>query len=210
MRLSMQNYHHLTYALSSLQAMFNEGDASMDSFDLSQFNFLDESMDDLDLTDAKADDTENNFSESESNLETADPEEFDRILLKGHRTVASSMGAFWGSVLAPTASEKYSRHSPARTSSHDIDLGVHQSPRLLSEAVVDRKMVTRSVSAPEIDFQQGSRQGANRAARGPTPSNEIPVRRLLKNTSARIDQPREEFTTTVSSGEDPNPSISPE
>jgi hypothetical protein len=86
----------------------------------------------FDLENAEGDDTEYNFSESESNVETADPEEFDLILPKeDHRKSAANMGAFWGSVLAPTASEKYSRHSRSSTSTQDVDLDAHQSRRLL-------------------------------------------------------------------------------
>jgi hypothetical protein len=191
------HHHHLTFdRFFSLRSMIHEGDVSMDSFDmgdieemrggrqLSAFTFFDESMDNLDFANAKDDDRENNFSESESNVETADPEEF--ILPKeDHRKSAANMGALWGSVLAPTASEKYSRHSRSSTSTQDIDLNAHQSRRLLTEATFVRQMVPRSVSAPEIDFQLRSRQ-ARAAGPRPHPSKEI---RIVSLNNARKESP---------------------
>jgi hypothetical protein len=211
------------------------GDTSMDIFDMgdigemrerrqiSSFTFLDDSMDDLDSANAKGDDTENTFSESESNLETADPEEFDLILLKeDHRKPAANMGALWGSVLAPTASEKYSRHSSSST--QDIDLGAHQSRSLLTQATFDRQMVPRSVSAPKIDFQ---RRAQARAAKGPSnpslprdfPHRSKEIRSLSLNnapTTAEDDQPRKESSNAGAAGETPplgaqsDPPLSPE
>jgi hypothetical protein len=214
------------YSLFSIQAMVDEGDVSMDSFDLgdigemrerrqlSAFSFFDESMDDLDFANAKGDDIE-----SESNVEAADPEEFDLILPKeDHRKSAANMGALWGSVLAPTASEKYSRHSRASKSTQDIDLGAQQSRKLLTEATFVRQIVPRSVSAPEIDFQLRSRQA--RAAKGPYPPHPSKeIRRVSLNsatTSAENDQPRKEASNGGAAGETPplgaqrDPPLSPE
>jgi hypothetical protein len=208
--------HHLTFAFISLRSMIYERDVSMDSFDLgdigemrerrqlSAFTFLDESMDNLDLASAKGDDTEYNFSESESNVETADPEEFDLILPKeDHRKSAANMGALWGSVLAPSASEIYSRHSRSSTSTEDIDLGAHQSRRLLTEATFVRQMVPRSVSAPEIDFQLRSRQA--RAAKGPYRPHPSKQAVSLNNATASAgnDQPRKESSDAGAVGETP-------
>jgi hypothetical protein len=198
--------------------MIHEGDVSMDSFNmgdigemrerrqLSAFTFLDESMDNLDLANAKGDDTEYNFSESESNVETADPEEFDLILPKeDHRKAAANMEALWGSVLAPTASDRYSRHSHSSTSSQEIDVDANQSRRLLTEATFVRQMVPRSVSAPEIDFQLRSRQA--RAAKGPYrphPSKEIRIESLNNaTTSAEKAHSRKESSNAGAAGENP-------
>jgi hypothetical protein len=202
-------HHHLTFAFISLRSMIYERDVSMDSFDmgdivemrerrqLSAFTFLDESMDNLDLASAKGDDIECNFSESESNVETSDPEEFDLILPKeDHRKSAANMGALWGSVIAPSASEKYSRHSRSSTSTQDIDLDAHQSRRLLTEATFVRQMVPRSVSAPEIDFQLRSRQ-----ARGATKGPKVSLNSAT--TSAENDQPRKESSNAGAAGETP-------
>jgi hypothetical protein len=275
---------HYLHSLFSLQCMDDEGDSSMDSFDmddigemrerrreLSAFTFLDESMDDLDFANAKGDDTENTFSESESNVETADPEEFDLILQKedhrksaaftfleesmdaldlanakgddadanfsesesnmqtadpeefdlilpkeDHRKSAANMGALWGSVLARTASEKY-----PRTSTQAIDLGAQQSDKLLTEAIFVRQMVPRSVSAPEIDLQRRSRQA--RAAKDPSlpriPPQRRKERRVSLNTatlSAENCQPRKESLNAGAVEETPplgaqsNPPLSPE
>jgi hypothetical protein len=192
--------------------MIYERDVSMDSFDmgdigemrerrqLSAFTFLDQSMDNLDFASAKGDDIQYNFSELESNVETADPEESDLILPKeDYRESAANMGALWGSVLAPTASEKDSRHSGhsrSSTSTQDIHLDSHQSRRLLTEATFVRQMVPRSVSAPEIDFQLRSRQA--RAAKGPyrphPKKQEVPLSNAA--TSAESDQPRKESSNT--------------
>jgi hypothetical protein len=208
------DHRHLTFAFLSLRSMTHERDVSMDSFDLgdvgdmresrqlSAFAFLDESMDNLDLASAKGDDTEYNFSESESNVETADPEEFDLLLPEeDHKKSAANMGALWGSVLAPTASEKYSRHSRSSTSTQDIDLDAHQSRRLLAEATFVRQMVPRSVSSPEIDLQLRSRQA--RAAKGPYhphPSN-LEVSFNNATTSSENDQHLEESSNAGAAGE---------
>lgn len=153
---------------------------------LSAFTFLDESMDNLDVEDANGDDIEYNYSESESNVETADPEEFDLILPKEYhrKSAANTMGALWGSVLAPTASEKYARHSRSSTNTQDIDLGAELSRRLLTEATFDRQMVPRSISAPEIDFQLRSWQARAAKMRGIS----------LKSTTTSVEnhQPRKE------------------
>jgi hypothetical protein len=212
----MHYLNYLTFEFLSLRSMTHERDVSMDSFDmgdvgdmresrqLSAFNFLNESMDNLDLASAKGDDIEYNFSESESNVETSDPEEFDILLPEeDHRKSAANMGALWGSVLAPTASEKYSRHSRSSTSTQDIDLDAHQSRRLLAEATFVRQMVPRSVSSPEIDLQLRSRQA--RAAKGPYrphPSN-VEVSFNNVTTSAENDQHLEESSNAGAAGETP-------
>jgi hypothetical protein len=200
-----QNHHRLTFAfIFSLQSMDDDGDSSMDSFDmgdmigemretrqLSSLTFLDESMDTLDLSNAKGDDTENTFSESESTFATCDPEEFNLIVPKEyHRKSAANIGALWGSVLAPTASDKYSQYS--RSSTQDNDLGAPHSLRLFTKAILVRQAVPRSVSAPEIDLQRRSRQA--RAAKGPSnpspprdpPQSRKEIRRESLNNTAKV------------------------
>jgi hypothetical protein len=189
--------------------------------ELGAFTFLDESMDDLDLANAKVDDIDNNFSESESNMQTADPEEFDLMLPKeDHRKSAANMRKLWGLVLAPTASEKY-----PRTSAENTDFGAQHSDELLTEAIFVRQMVPRSVSAPEIDLQRRSRQA--RAAKDPSnpslprdpPQPRKEIRRVSLNhasSCAEKSQPRKESSNagaleeTSPLGAQCDPPLSPE
>jgi hypothetical protein len=167
-------------------------------------------MDDLDLAKAMGDDSENfsesaNFSESESNLETADPEEFDLILPKGdQRKSAANMEALWGSVLAPTTAEKYSRHSHLSTNTQDIDLGAHQSRSLLTQATFDRQMVTRSVSAPEIDLQRTSRLSRSRETiQTPLPTVALPAVPIpVPTVEVNNDRPEKQRSTIGSNNID--------
>jgi hypothetical protein len=129
--------------------------------ELTDFTFL-EGSSTADMASSKSviegDDTENTFdaSWSESNLEAADPEEFNQagqLLLPD----ASDADSLWGSLLSRTASE---RHPRATTRQKDLKSTVIQNKHCetLEDASIVHVVLKANAPNDSIELKQATKQ----------------------------------------------------